>query len=94
MQILKFLKEYWVLITFFVGELGALFVFAKAILNGIKCSLRNDMLTIWDKCKDTRQITKYQLQAFDYSYDIYKKFNGNSFIDEIKVRIKDFEIIN
>lgn len=94
MEILNFLKEYWVLITFFIGELGVLIIFAKSILKGTKCSLRNDMLDIWDKCKETGVITKYQLQAFNYSYDLYKKLKGNSFIDEIKERIKDFEIVD
>lgn len=93
-DVLNFIKEYWVIITFFLGELGVLFVFAKSILTGVKCSLRNDMLDIWDKCKDTGKITKYQLQAFNYSYDLYKKLKGNSFIDEIKDRIKDFDIVD
>ena len=94
MQVLNFIREYWVLITFFLGELGVLFVFAKSILNGTKCSLRNDMLEIWDKCKETKQITSYQLQAFNYSYELYKKLKGNSFIDEIMEEIKEFKIVN
>ncbi|MBQ2870308.1 hypothetical protein IJE86_01260 [bacterium] len=94
MGIINFIKDYWVLITFFIGELGALIIFAKSILKGIKCSLRNDMLDIWDKCKETGTITKYQLQAFNYSYDLYKKLKGNSFIDEIRDRIKEFKIID
>ena len=52
------------------------------------------MLDIWDKCKDIKQITKYQLQSFEYSYDLYKKLKGNSFIDEIKERIKEFKIVD
>lgn len=92
--ILGFLKEYWVLITFFVGEIGALVIFASTILKGIKCSLRNDILAIWDRCKDTKQITQYQLQSIKYSYDLYKKLKGNSFIEQIMERIKDFEIID
>lgn len=92
--ILSFLKEYWVLITFFVGEIGALVIFAKTILNGIKCSLRNDILAIWDRCKESKTITSYQLQSIKYSYELYKKLKGNSFIDEIMERIKDFEIID
>lgn len=94
MEIIGFLKDNWVLISFFVGELGALFVFARVILKILKCSLRNDMLDIWDKCKDKKQITKYQLQSFLYSYDLYKKLKGNSFIDEIKERIEKFEVID
>lgn len=94
MEIVNFLKEYWVLISFFVGEIGALLVFAKVVLKILKCSLRNDMLDIWDRCKDQKQITKYQLQSFLYSYDLYKKLKGNSFIDEIKERIEKFDVID
>lgn len=93
-QILDFLKNYWVLIVFFIGEIGALIAFAKVILRILKCSLRNDMLDIWDRCKEQKQITKYQLQSFLYSYDLYKKLKGNSFIDEIKERLDKFEVID
>ena len=93
-EILKFIKEYWVLITFFIGEIGALFVFAKFIFEGIKCSLRNDILDIYDRCKDKKQITHYQLESIQYSYTIYKKLGGNSFVDEIMERIRHFELID
>lgn len=94
MEIVSFIKEYWVLISFFVGEIGALFVFARFIFEGIKCSLRNDILDIYDRCKDKRQITHYQLESIQYSYTIYKKLGGNSFVDEIMERIKHFELID
>ncbi len=94
MEILNFLKEFWVLITFFVGEIGVLVVFAKSILKGTKCSLRNDILAIYDRCKEERKITRYQLQSIQYSYELYKKLRGNSFIDEIMERIREFELID
>ena len=94
MEIMKFLKDYWVLITFFVSEIGALVIFAKTILKGTKCSLRNDILDIWDRCNEKKQITHYQLQSIQYSYDLYKKLKGNSFIDEIMDRVKDFKIVD
>ena len=94
MEILRFLEEYWVLISFFVGEIGALIVFAKTILKGTKCSLRNDILDIWDKCNAKKEITHYQLQSIQYSYELYKKLKGNSFVDEIMKRIKDFKVID
>ena len=94
MSIMQFLKEYWVVISFFVTEIIALIIFANVVLKILKCSLRNDMLDIWDKCKDKKQITRYQLQSFLYSYDLYKKLKGNSFIDEIKERIEHFEVID
>lgn len=93
-EILGFLKEYWVLITFFVGEIGALLIFAKYVVQAVKCLLRNDILYIYDKCKETKKITRYQLQSVLLSYTIYKKLKGNSFIDEIIEIIKSFEIVD
>lgn len=94
MQLLNFIKEYWVIISFFIGELIALYIFVKSINKGTKCSLRNDILDIFDRCKDKKQITRYQLQSIQYSYDLYKKLKGNSFIDEIHDRIREFELID
>lgn len=93
MEFLNFIKEYWVLITFFIGELGALLIFAFYVVSAVKCLLRNDILAIYDKCKDTKTITLYQLQSVNLSYRIYKKLKGNSFIDEIMEEIKEFKIV-
>lgn len=94
MEIINFIKEYWVLITFFIGEIGALIIFAKYVIAAVKCLLRNDILSIYDKCKDTKTTTRYQLQSVHLSYTIYKKLKGNSFIDEIMEEIKEFKIID
>lgn len=94
MEIIKFLKEYWVLIMFFIGEIGTLIVFAKFMLAGIKCSLRNDILDIYDRCKDTKKITHYQLESIKYSFTIYKKLKGNSFVEDIVERVEKFELVD
>ena len=93
MGLLSFLKEYWVIITFFVTELVALIVFAFYVVEAVKCLLRNDILGVYDRCKENKKITKYQLQSVHLSYKIYKKLKGNSFVDEIMEEIKEFEII-
>ncbi len=94
MEFVNFLKEYWVLITFFVGEIAALLIFANYVIDAVKCLLRNDILNIYDRCKEVKRITRYQLQSVHLSYTIYKKLKGNSFIDDIMKEIKDFEIID
>ena len=94
MAMLEFLKEYWLIITAFLGELGLLVGFVININKSTKCTLRNDILDIYDRCKDSGTITRYQLQSIMYSYDRYKKLKGNSFVDEIIVRIQDFELID
>lgn len=94
MDIINFIKEYWVLITFFIGEMGALIMFVKSINEASKCSLRNDILDIYDRCKEKKEITHYQLQSIQYSYQLYKKLKGNSFVEDIMKRIEDFELID
>ena len=94
-DIIGFIREYWVLITFFVSEVGVMWAFVGAIRKACKCTLRNDILDIYDRCKEKKQITKYQLQCVTYSYDVYKKLKGNSFVDTIvKEEIPTFEITN
>lgn len=94
MIVINFIKDYWVLITFFIGEICALLIFAKYVIDAVRCLLRNDILNIYDRCKDDKKITRYQLQSVHLSYTIYKKLKGNSFIDEIMEEIKDFEIVD
>lgn len=94
MELINFIKEYWVLITFFCGEIAALLIFVKSIHRGTKCSLRNDILTIYDKCKDSKKITMYQLQAVEMSFEEYDKLKGNSFVENIVKQMRNFEIID
>ena len=67
MEIIEFIKEYWVIITFFIGEIGVVWAFIQSIKKGIKCTLRNDILNIYDRCKEKEEITRYQLQSIKYS---------------------------
>lgn len=94
MATLEFIREYWVLITFCGGEVGVLWAFVRSIREGIKCTLRNDILDIYDRCKDKREITHYQLQSIKYSYDCYKRLKGNSFVDDIIAKVNDFKIVD
>lgn len=92
MAILEFLKEYWGILTFILGQIGVLLLFMYNINESIKCTLRNDILDIYDRCKEKKQITHYQLQSIMYSYDRYKKLHGNSFVAEIIERVQEFEL--
>lgn len=94
MIVLDFLKEYWVIITFFFAEIGVIYAFVSSVKKAIKSLLRKAILDIYDKCKETKTITIYQLQCINYAYDIYRKFKGNSFVTTImKKEIPTFTII-
>lgn len=64
------------------------------IVESMKCSLRNDILSIYDNCKTKKKITMYQLQAITYSYKQYKALGGNSFVDEIMNIVKGYEVVD
>jgi hypothetical protein len=94
MQVLDIISKYWGLILFAGSFLITLGKYQLAQTRAIKCSLRNDILEIWDKARKEKKITKYQLQALELSYAEYKKLKGNSFVDDIHERVKGFEIID
>ncbi len=95
MQILEFIKNYWVMITFFVGVIGTFFTFIFYMIQAIKCSLRNDILDIYDRAvAKGNKITHYELEALTHSADVYFKLKGNSFVKALMEKVKNFEIID
>lgn len=94
METINVLKTYWVQIIFFCTLIGGMIKFSKAMIEATKCSLRNDILEIYDRCKDNKKITMYQKQSIAYSYTQYKALKGNSFVDDIIKKVSEFEIID
>jgi len=93
-EIIDFIKDYWVQILFVFGVLAAMYKFEKAMIEATKCSLRNDILEIFDKFKEEKKITKWQLDSINFSYVQYKALKGNSFIDTLVKKVQEFEIID
>lgn len=76
------------------GILVPAVLFISKLIAGMKCQLRNDMLRIYYRDKDTKKIRQYEFQNFVYLYDAYKALKGNSFIDKIYADIKTWEIVD
>lgn len=83
-----------------IGEVGVLIgaivpviMTIRKIATGTKCQLRSEMLRIYYRNHDTKQIRQYEYQNFVELHAAYKALNGNSFIDEIYEKIKDWEIV-
>lgn len=91
MDIFNFIRDYWVQITAICAFLLGFIKFTLTILEAIKCSLRNDILTIYDRCKEKREISKYQLQSLKHSTEIYFKLKGNSFVESLMEDVKQFK---
>ena len=89
-----FIKEYWVQLMFFISILGTLISFIIAMINATKCTLRNDILEIWDRCRESKKITRYQLESYVSSRDLYFKLKGDGFVHQLDKKIQEFEIID
>ena len=94
LEVINFIENHWKLISFFVTEIGFLIVFGFAMIQAIKCLLRNDVLAIYDRCKDKKQITKWQLESLEKSYKLYRFFKGNSFVEKLVERVEEFDVID
>lgn len=84
-----------------IGEIGVLvgviipvITSIKKIANGTRCQLRSDMLRIYYRNHDKQEIREYEYRNFVELHGAYKALNGNSFIDEIYERIKEWDIVN
>ena len=69
-------------------------IWVSRIIEGQRCQLRADMLSIYYKCKDTKQIRQYEAEHFDKCYHAYKALKGNSFIDEIYKKAHQWDVIS
>lgn len=90
-NVLEFIKDYWTQIVFLFGLISTLWVQIKSSREGTKCSLRNDILDIYEKCKPTKTISLYQLEAVELSFKLYQKLKGNSFVQEIVKEMRTFK---
>jgi hypothetical protein len=93
MEILQFIKEYWVQLMFLGGIAVGVWQVKQASKAATKCSLRNDILQIYQECKDKKEITLYQFEAIMLSYELYTKLKGNSFVQNIVNEIKTYRKI-
>lgn len=94
MEIINFIENHWKLISFLVTEIGFLIVFGFTMIQALKCLLRNDILAIYDRCKDNEQITYWQLDSIEKSYKLYDFFKGNSFVKDLVERVRKFDVID
>lgn len=84
-----------------IGEIGVLLgaiipiiTSIKRIANGTKCQLRSEMLRIYYNHRETKKIRQYEYENFVALHEAYKALKGNSFIDEIYEKIKEWEIVS
>lgn len=75
-----------------LGVVIGVVAFIKKIAEGVKCLLRSKMLEIYYRHKDTKTMRQYEKENFVMLYAAYKALKGNSFIDDINIEVKTWEI--
>ena len=63
------------------------------IVDGQKCQLRHDMLTIYYRHCESKVIRQYEYENFVMLYEAYKALKGNSFIDKIYKEVQTWKVI-
>lgn len=83
-----------------IGELGVLLgvmvpiiVWIKKISDGAKCQLRSDMLSIYYRHREARQLRQYEYEHLVFCFEAYKAMRGNSFIDKIYKEVQEWEVL-
>ena len=66
----------------------------NAVVEGIRCQLRTEMLRTYYRHKDDKKIRQYEKENFEHNYNAYKVLGGNSFIDDIHVEVKSWEVVS
>ena len=65
----------------------------EALREGQRCLLRSEIVRIYYRNNDTKQLREYEYRNLSQCYKAYKALNGNSFIDHIYAEMKEWEII-
>ena len=60
---------------------------------GELCLLRTEMLKIYYKNEDAKQIKEYEYKNFVELYEAYIALGGNSFIKDVNEKVREWEIL-
>ena len=87
-------------LSFFLAEIIAIiaamtpvWVNNHKIKKGQLCQLRSEMLRIYYGNREKKEIRQYEIENFNLLYEAYKSLGGNSFIDEIKDKVRSWDVI-
>ena len=63
------------------------------VFDGQRCLLRSEMLKIYFKHQQEKEIRQYEYENFFLLYEAYKKLKGNSFIDKVNEEVKEWRVV-
>lgn len=78
----------------FIKPLREWLLGTKQVREGLRCQLRSDMLHTYYKHREEETIRQYEAENFLMEYRAYKALKGNSFIDGIAAKVKEWEVVS
>ena len=82
-------------LTAFAASAGVLWKVLRsveAVVEGIRCQLRTDMLRTYYRHKDDKRIRQYEMENFTHNYAAYTALGGNSFISKVNEEVSSWEV--
>ena len=80
-------------IAIFVKPIRQRIFNSKKANDGEKCLLRCEILNIYYKGLEKREIHQYEAENLVKLYEAYKALGGNSFIEDVYSDIKEWKVI-
>ena len=80
-------------IAIFVKPIRQRIFNSKKANDGEKCLLRCEILNIYYKGLEKREIHQYEAENLVKLYEAYKALGGNSFIEEVYSDIKEWKVV-
>lgn len=65
-----------------------------AVIEGIRCQLRTEMLRTYYKHKDDGKIRQYEMENFEHNFKAYTALGGNSFIGNLHEEVITWEVVS
>lgn len=65
----------------------------EKIREGQRCLLRSEIVHIYYRHKEDKQLREYEFRNLEQCYRAYKALGGNSFIDHLYAEMQEWEII-
>lgn len=95
-NVLEQMRELALLITALAAAAGVLWKGYRkfdAVVEGLRCQLRTDMLQVYYHHKDTKRIRQYEKENFEHNFRAYTALGGNSFIGDIHEEVRTWEVV-
>lgn len=75
-----------------VGFITPIIIWLCKIVEGQRCQLRETILRIYYKGKESKSFRQYEAEHLEKCYAAYKALKGNSFIDEIYEKMHTWDV--